>query len=245
IPKRGKPGRDEAINERVEIFEEHGAGEGDAPPHNTTPVRPLGSMFNFAVRMLEASRNWKDTLQSRLPGGAERIVYIRLTENEGGQNLNMPTDRIENMIDMGHAAGQQLVEAFERDNGARFDQHRYIRAVSLMKEMDEAIARMKRAYRPDEKDKAPVAEGLKPYPDLIRDYDGGYANSPEWREKLNAYIDALIAARDAAKDLTFDNGKTPEQFAALRVSAEAQIFEFPTEREAGDALARGGGDASA
>ena len=99
------------------------------------------------MRIVDTAKDWKDNLQSRLPGNAERIVQIKLTSKEGGYNLAMDEPTLERMNAIGALAGETLVEAFANDNFKRFDEHRYLRALSFLKEFSERIVRVDEALK--------------------------------------------------------------------------------------------------
>ena len=71
-----------------------------------------GNVLAFASSILDASRTWQDVALAGLPGNASRIVAIRLSDDQGGLNLNMPPATIEAMNGLGLAAGTKLVDAF-------------------------------------------------------------------------------------------------------------------------------------
>lgn len=48
----------------------------------------------FARAIFSSAQNYRDDTQSRLPSYRERIVQVRLDEDEGGLNLNMPEETI-------------------------------------------------------------------------------------------------------------------------------------------------------
>jgi predicted acylesterase/phospholipase RssA len=58
-------------------------------------TRNIDSLPGFLLSILDAAKDWQDTLQSMLPGYAERIVTIKLDPaKEGGMNLKMSPELI-------------------------------------------------------------------------------------------------------------------------------------------------------
>jgi hypothetical protein len=57
-------------------------------------------------------QNWNDNLLSRMPGVRDRVVRVRLLDNEGGMNLNMEQALILNIADRGKEAARRLIRRF-------------------------------------------------------------------------------------------------------------------------------------
>lgn len=104
-------------------------------------VREIGTLGEFAAGIVNVAKDWQDTMQSMLPGYADRIVTIRLSEKEGGMNLNMSKETITRLDQLGRLAGRKLCERFSYDDKKRsaFDQHRYNRTISLLPEIEHAL----------------------------------------------------------------------------------------------------------
>jgi predicted acylesterase/phospholipase RssA len=88
------------------------------------------SLPAFLWQIFATSQNYRDTMQSYLPGYRERIVQIPLTESEGGLNLAMPQSTIDTVMKKGEAAGDRL-------NGFDFKSHKWIRLRVLIGFLDE------------------------------------------------------------------------------------------------------------
>jgi len=100
-------------------------------------VRPA-NFAGFYGAIINALQNWQDTMQAESPGFRDRIAHIRLRPDQGGLNLTMPPDVINELIDLGSNAGAQLVEHF-RDRAVRpatfqtdWENHRFVRYRALM-----------------------------------------------------------------------------------------------------------------
>lgn len=129
-------------------------GEGDLP------VYPIRGILNFLGSILYSAKDWQDTLQSRLPGYAERIVRIRLDDKtEGGLNLNMSDTTVTDIANYGYDAGKLIVDDFE------FDTHRVQRACSVLPAMGEVLQKLSDNYN------GPPwpAEGRLTYPGVLKD----------------------------------------------------------------------------
>ncbi|RZU02948.1 patatin-like phospholipase family protein [Rivibacter subsaxonicus] len=90
----------------------------------------------FVTRIVMTAVNWRDTLQTELPGYRERIVTVRLRDDEGGLNLTMPPRAIRRLSRLGVAAAERLRDAFagSRVDGHvnAWDRHRWIRLRSTL-----------------------------------------------------------------------------------------------------------------
>jgi hypothetical protein len=114
--------------------------ESEAPPGTVNPWDKLdrgnarGNMLAFASSILDAARTWQDVTLSGLPGNKSRIVAIRLSDEEGGLNLNMPPATIEKMSCLGRKAGGKLVDVFATGapDPPGWKAHRWIRYRATM-----------------------------------------------------------------------------------------------------------------
>lgn len=104
-------------------------------PGANQPSQPewseINSLFGFLASIFSTAQNYRDNMQSRLPSYRERIVQVRLRANEGGINLNMPPEKINEIKDRGKLAGHALCEDF------RFRHHLWVRFLVLMAELEQ------------------------------------------------------------------------------------------------------------
>ena len=68
---------------------------------------------DFAGAILDAMQEWRDNVQTSLPGYRERVATVVLDDREGGLNLNMPAWRVENLAEYGAQAGALLNDQFD------------------------------------------------------------------------------------------------------------------------------------
>ncbi len=203
----------------------HGRERVHLPTHSgqstDLPTQELGGLSAFLSSVLNTAKDWQDTLQTALPGFAERTVEIRLDEaKEGGLNLSMSKDTIESLIGLGRQAGRMLVDEFD------FEENRWRRAMSLMGEIESNLEGFARAYR-----EAPVGTDAMPYETLLTEYDQATIKnaSKRWRrEVLAPFADRLAKigeevakARAAGEKKTVQEGPRPGQDASLRLLADA------------------------
>lgn len=103
----------------------------------------IGSLGGFLSAILDTMQNWRDTLQSELPGFRDRIEDIALASDEGGMNLTMERATIERVRSKGKSAGERLVTDF------RWNSHQFLRYAMTMRLLDDTLGpkQLARAYR--------------------------------------------------------------------------------------------------
>jgi hypothetical protein len=66
----------------------------------------LKELGRFLFGLISTTQNWRDLLQSRAPGYRDRIIHISLARSEGGMNLNMPQQTLDDISGKGTRAGE-------------------------------------------------------------------------------------------------------------------------------------------
>jgi hypothetical protein len=95
-------------------------------------LREVDSLRTFVANIIDTMQNWRDSLQSELPGFRDRICQIRMRRGEGGLALNMPPALVEHLADLGAQAGERILEVFGED---RWEAHRWIRYVTMASQL--------------------------------------------------------------------------------------------------------------
>ncbi|WP_308195673.1 patatin-like phospholipase family protein [Dactylosporangium sp. AC04546] len=90
-------------------------------PSTTVPR----SLFGFVMTILDTARNWRDTMQTGMPGYRGRVAWVRQRPDEGGENLFMPREIIASMALRGALAGARLSRRFA--NPAQWTRYRWLR----------------------------------------------------------------------------------------------------------------------
>ncbi len=116
-------------------------------------------VLGFFSALFDTARNWGDTELMAMPGYRDRVVHVKLAENEGGLNLSMPPEVIKALGERGELAGELLAARFaptpagnvvltDPKSGApvvlTWDNHRWVRYRSFMAAI-ELVARRFRA----------------------------------------------------------------------------------------------------
>jgi len=202
----------------------HGSDEG-ARVHLPDPrtgdalggVYPVTGVQGFLGAIVNTAKDWQDTLQSRLPGYAERIVEIRLkAESEGGLHVEMSEETVAGLVDLGERAARRFAEDFD------FQTHRWLRALVLLPTLEEQLARLAEVWQ------ASGAEGEPDYEAVLRTVahsvfplDDSYREVP-----LARFAQALIALGDDANvqrgdvsRVALSQGPRPSRDAELRLVA--------------------------
>jgi len=114
------------------------------------------STLSFLTSILDAARNWVDSLQAMVPGYRDRIAHIYLDSEQGGLNLAMSSQAVNEIADYGEQAGEKLINRFIEgmDNGKptpmTWENHRWIRYRSTMATLVGFLSRFRRAYEQPE-----------------------------------------------------------------------------------------------
>ncbi|MFI9009575.1 patatin [Actinosynnema sp. NPDC053489] len=108
------------------------------------PWRGIGLVQQFASAILDTALDWRDTMQSALPGYRGRIAHVRVGAAEGGTNLFMRPETIRALAERGARAGRLLRERFTEDGGVKTDRYRWIRMRLAMREYQQ-LAEQSRA----------------------------------------------------------------------------------------------------
>jgi predicted acylesterase/phospholipase RssA len=173
------------------------------------PFRRVESLGQFLGAMLDAMQEWRENLQSILPGYRERIVHVRLAEHEGGLNLNMPPETIAQLSEYGRQAGRKLREDFD------WDAHRWRRYLVAMARLDEMLDDFRESYI----ESAPGDEPLKDFLRRYRDDPAEYDQTKAWNAAAEQDIEDLMRCHELwLSRKRLQEGKIPKPSAELRMT---------------------------
>jgi predicted acylesterase/phospholipase RssA len=96
------------------------------------PLVQFTSLTGFLTAIKDATQNWRDNTQARLPGYRDRVAHIRLDRGEGGLNLTMDNEKVLDLSARGACAGRGLVDLFAGPPGSAAEtthwrEHRFVR----------------------------------------------------------------------------------------------------------------------
>jgi len=112
------------------------------------PKDPGQQLLSFLSTIIHTMQNWIDNTQSRLPGFRDRIAHVSLTSSEGGLNLDMPPDRINDLSKRGQRAGETFVERFgsKQVPPMNWENHCWIRLRTQLALVEESLFKMHAAW---------------------------------------------------------------------------------------------------
>jgi predicted acylesterase/phospholipase RssA len=107
-------------------------------PYEAAPrrLRELSSLPDFVANIVDTAQNWRDNLQSELPGFRDRMCQICLQTGEGGLALKMDPELISRLAGLGQLAGQRILSNFD---GAHWQQHLWVRYLTLMGQLQDNL----------------------------------------------------------------------------------------------------------
>jgi hypothetical protein len=147
----------------------------------------IGELGKFLESIFRTAQNYRDNMQSLLPSYRERIVQIRLTDDEGGLNLNMGQKVIEAVVGKGKKAGGLLT-------GFDLPSHQWVRFRVLMRQMEKSLYSLREAIAPD----SFYADTLKTRP-LNPGYP--YPRDNPWLDNAQQRLDDIGRVIDAIRKL--------------------------------------------
>jgi predicted acylesterase/phospholipase RssA len=140
------------------------------------------SLAGFAGAIIDTMQDWRDNMQSTLPGFRDRIVHVRLDDDEGGLNLDMSADLVLKLSTYGKEAGEQLRDSFD------WDAHRWTRYVISMARIEATLEEMRDAY-----DKgAPLDENLARALQRYLEAPARYKQTKPWRDVSQERTETLM-----------------------------------------------------
>jgi hypothetical protein len=182
--------------------------------------KEIDSMFSFFIAIKDAMQNWRDNAQSRLPGFRERVIHVKLARGEGGLNLGMKQDKVDELSRRGSFAGTRLVTLF---SGAadqppvatkRWDQHRWTRLRVTLSLLDRLLRSVMVGYSElDEGDSITTPYSAR----LELGGEPPYAYDASQLVLARSTIAAYRSLVDGWGAGTLDDAKRPHPIATLRI----------------------------
>ena len=158
--------------------------------HTESKPRPfprsqaITGVVDFLSAMVRTMQNWADETQITLPGFRDRVVEVRLGEDEGGINLQMAPSTIESLAELGDK-GAEAFESFD------FEQHSWVRYRAAMSALTELIDKMAENYQPEK------GEGYQGFLSRYSSSAAVYAHAS--RDAIEADITATADLMQVAK----------------------------------------------
>ena len=126
------------------------AGFADTWTRFDTAAKSASRLGGFLGSIVTTMQNWNDNALARMPGVRDRTVRLRFHKDEGGFNLNMPSDIIDSIAARGREAAQALIDRFVPSPAgappaAGWDQQRWIRRDVLLRAFNERMSGLAQA----------------------------------------------------------------------------------------------------
>jgi hypothetical protein len=185
------------------------------PPSPVAPLPPrlgeVNSLQTFAANIIDTMQNWRDSVQSELPGFRDRICHIRLRKDEGGLAINMDHTVVEHLVELGGQAGEKILSTFDE---RRWAAHQWIRYLTLMSQLQ---GKFQKAAEPFATFGPALAKGL-PDVDLSIYREG---RGPDWclcADKATKDLLTLAGAWGPAPlEIDFCGDELPEPVPVMRI----------------------------
>jgi hypothetical protein len=173
------------------------------------PIVPINGTGEFLTRLGDVARNWRDNLQSVLPGYRERIVHVHLKPDEGGLNLDMPPELIRRLTEIGSEAGALVT-------GPTFnmDEHRWRRFLIAMADIEQVLDELAQSYEHSSLPGGTFGEFLERF-----GYHGSYPPKDEaWKEETLRRAKELVGLGERWREKpTVRSGRIPKPDSDLRI----------------------------
>ena len=222
VAARGKAAESERPEDRVDLPEQ--AGDGIAKP-----FRPFGTMGGFIGAMIDTMKDWRDTVQTSMPGYRERVVEVALNEKEGGLNLDMPPELVRTLAGYGAHAGESL-------DGFDFSAHRWRRHLVWLGQLQRTLAQGRSRYGDPSvpaQDAAPLGTGSLPLRAFLERYGpvaSQYKHDAGRREKALSNLDGLMQLADDWEDILCERADRGRMRAPNFPHPAMDLQQVPSER---------------
>lgn len=215
VEKGGKPARKAADPSLLYMIGRLQDGANDLWHVFDRSKSALSDFAGFAGAIFRSAQVWHDTSFLRLPGFRDRWIEIWLTSEEGGNNLEMPTGVIQDLIARGDEAGKRLRDRFATAAGPQqlsWETHRWARLRTSLAGLAHALQRV-------EHNLSHPMPGDRPITDLFADPAGPPAYPFATKKQLAAArqaLDTLLAWARSVRptgtepsDYPFNDGPRP------------------------------------
>jgi hypothetical protein len=201
-----QPFPDESIEEgSPEVFMPSRPDEQPFP--HWTGVTSVGRFIKQVVDVME---NWRDTMQSELPGFRDRICQVRLREGEGKLNLDMDPAVVDELMKRGRRAAEEIETKFDPA------QHRFTRYLSFMQMMEAGLHAAEERFAELSDELASGAPGV----DVYREgHDGDWCKRA--RGETRNLLDTAEDWGPPPAEVGFDRGYEPRPTPAMRITPRA------------------------
>jgi predicted acylesterase/phospholipase RssA len=173
----------------------------------------VSGLASFLQSIISTGLYYHNLQQANLPSYRERVVQIRMEQDEGGLRINMPPETIQRIVDKGRQAGEKLLNEFD------FDHHWWVRFLVLMSQLVPNLVGVQAALSNptiDQRFKNQISAS-PPYP---------YPRDLIWCDKVELHVKALLDLITSVQDSQMTQGSdifekdAPMPKPILRMTAE-------------------------
>lgn len=173
-----------------------------APPHTQVYLpmkagsgrqyqpRQITGLPGFLGAIISTAREWQDRKQGRVSGYRERIAHVYLTDDEGGLNLHMPPETVNDLVGYGERAGKLLAGTASPPDSDNFDfdDHQWRRYLIAYARLEEMLEKSHEAWN-GKNGKPPIRDAIKR---MSQDPLSYKESSKAWRNHVLSRLDALF-----------------------------------------------------
>jgi predicted acylesterase/phospholipase RssA len=174
--------------------------------------KPLPHLLSFIWSIFATAQNYRDNTQAMLPSYRERVVQLRLSDDEGGLNLAMDPATIQRVREKGARAGEALLTDFN------FNHHQWVRFRVLMGQLEPNLQAIETVLKDEV---FPIARLIE------MQLNGGDAATPFPYRRSQVWCDDALKRVTALRELVeswphtpFFGQDTPLPNPVLRVTPE-------------------------
>ena len=150
----------------------------------------ITTLRGFLMGLINAAKDWQDRLQSILPGYRERIANVYLKPEEGGMNLTMTKEQIDQLVNLGERASALMVgQSLDPSDKSEFefDEHRWRRYLIAFARLEESLEHAEQAWN-----------GPARFGDFVRNYQPkSYQRAnpqwSQWRSEIFTQFDGIMS----------------------------------------------------
>lgn len=172
--------------------------------------KPQASFFAFLFSIFRSAQNWHDNSFLRLPAFRDRVAEVWLRPDEGGLNLKMKEEVVNELTNRGIAAGIELTTRYstlDSSDEMSWEGHKWTRFRSGMEGLSETIKMFKTSVGVNGLDESDLAKFLSnnDAPPCFQFEDDAR------REAARKIVSALYGLAKELEDLkAFDDGPRPQ-----------------------------------
>lgn len=140
---------DPLLDSYLQLEQEHEESNSDRLKRLKKNALPTTRLLGLASSIFRAAQTWNDCSYTVLSGYRQRVAELWLDPSEGGMNLSMDSQTIQQLIRKGENVGEQLALRFDPKKTGKmsWEDHRWVRMRGSMAAVARMIHDIKRGLR--------------------------------------------------------------------------------------------------